>query len=172
MSGLSFEGGFGRSITCIMSTSIGRSLVKGRLAGGELVEDDTERVDVGARVDGLVADLLRRHVRGRPDDLLRVGQADERRVVVADDLLLCSSGTQCAMPKSQTFTSSVTCAFVVLARDDDDVLGLDVAVHDACVVRVTEPRAGLRDEVDEALERQRARRRRGSAGGSGPRAAP
>src|SRR5690606_1415838 len=45
--------------------------VEGAFAGEELVEDDAERVDVGARIDRLdiAARLLGRHVRGRSEDL-------------------------------------------------------------------------------------------------------
>src|SRR5205085_7243668 len=84
------------------------------LAVQQLVKDHAERVDVGARVDGLALHLLWPHVRRRADHAACRGQAllvvDELGDSEVEDLRLASVG-------------------------DEDVVGLDVAVDDAEVVR-------------------------------------
>ena len=59
------------------------------------------------------------------------------------------------MPKSQTFTMSFGSPVVVGALEDHDVLGLEVAVHDAHVVRDRERGERLHQDVRDARGRQR-----------------
>ena len=97
----------------------------------QLVKDHAERVDVGARVDGLALHLLRRHVRRRADHAARRGQAllvvDELGDSEVEDLRLAAIG-------------------------DQDVVGLDVAVDDAEVVRDADRRKELLQEVDRHID--------------------
>ena len=105
--------------------------LEGQVPREELERHRAESVDVGSRVDvarGL--DLLGRHVRGRPDGHLRPRGVPD--VLGARDAEV---------------------------RDDDasragdhDVVGLEIAMHDARLVRRVEPRADRRDDVDDARE--------------------
>ena len=85
-------------------------------AGGQLVEHDADREQVGARVDRLAADQLRRHV-GRAAEQL----AGHRQLLVIDDL-------------GDAEVHQLEAAVV----PDHHVLGLDVTVDDADLVCVTE----------------------------------
>ena len=65
------------------------SASKGTLPARHLVEDDAERVDVGAVVDERAGGLLGAHVMRRPEDAaglghLRAGAADLRDAEVED----------------------------------------------------------------------------------------
>ncbi len=90
-------------------------------AGQCLVEDDAERVDIRPRRDGLARDLLRAGVLGRPQDRPR-----GRRPGV---------GRGAGDPEV-----GHACLAVVV---DQDVRGLDVAVHDAVLVGELERPRGL-----------------------------
>ena len=94
---------------------------EGELPGQELVRDDTERVEVAARVGGLAADLLGREVLHGAGHSARL-----RRAPV---------GVGASEPE-------VGHLHHALGRHED-VLGLDVAVHDALRVRVAEREQGL-----------------------------
>jgi hypothetical protein len=93
-----------------------RALPRPRTFAGEhLVEHHPQRPQVGSRVDGITPHLLRRHVVWRPE---RVAGS---RPVVARDL---------GDPEVHDLGHAV--------RGDEDVLGLDVAVNDASLVRRAE----------------------------------
>ena len=62
----------------IFAMSLARS--NGHAAGEQLEEHAAERVDVGAGVGGLAADLLGRGVVGGADEQARPGQAALRRL--------------------------------------------------------------------------------------------
>ena len=83
----------------------------GRHAGQHFVEDDAERVDVGALVDLLAEDLLGRHVLRRADDVAGLG---ELRVAFA-------------LRGGDAEVHDLEQAFLV----DQHVRGLEVAMHDA-----------------------------------------
>ena len=74
------------------------------LPGEQLVQQATERPDVGPLIDGFATRLLGAHVRGRADDLsghgLESGHRSQLRIVLA---LFCAP-TAFANPKSSTFT--------------------------------------------------------------------
>ena len=114
--------------------------LEGQAPGEQLVEDDADRVEVAARVERIAARLLGAHVLGRAADdagardarLLRVG-ADLREAEV-DDLHEVAARAH---------------------RLEDDVLGLEIAVDDALVVRFGERRERLAQDVDDAPEGQR-----------------
>ena len=100
-----------------------------------LRENQAERVDVGALVDGLSGRLFGRHVRQRSDD--RAGRRGKRAGVgrtsdpeVGDDRLL--------------------------GVVDEDVGGLEIAVHDASLVRGAKARHDLTGERQHPGDRQLA----------------
>ena len=107
---------------------------EGNRAGGHLVEDHAEREDVGLRADRLALDLLGRHVERRADDRARLRHSR----------LLGGLG--------QAEVGDVH----VIGGVDHDVLGLQVAVDDALVVRGLEAFRRLAEDAQEALGRQLA----------------
>ncbi len=125
-----------------------RRPVEGALAGEHLVEDDAERELVRAEIHRLAARLLRRHVAGGPHDralaslLLRDGPVAAVGAVL---LPLVDLGEAEVQDLGQAVAG------------DHHVLGLEVAVHDARLVRPRESVGELGRERDGALRRQRAR---------------
>ena len=97
-----------------------------RLSGQRLEQQAAERVDVGARVDALVDDLLGRHVLGARDDGPRTCQVAFRVG------LLCEP--------------EVAEVHVVAAREED-VGRLDIAMHQAAGVGGVERGADLVDDT-------------------------
>jgi hypothetical protein len=108
----------------------------------QLVADHAERVHVRARIDPLriPLDLLRAHVRDRPEDLAR---ARERR------------------PRPQVLRRRARDAEVEHLRRpvlvDEDVRRLQVAVDHALLVRVVHGAAHLREQLDAARRAQPGR---------------
>ena len=98
------------------------------VAGEHLVEHDAERVDVGLAVDVVAERLLGRDVVGRAEHAAVGGQA-----VVAQ---------RAGDPEVRDLGRAL--------RVEQDVLGLDVAVHDLVRVRAAE-RAGDLDRVGQRL---------------------
>jgi hypothetical protein len=92
----------------------------------QLVKDHAQRVNVGARVDGLALHLLRRHVCGRSNHAAGRGQSllvvDELRDAEVEDLRLA-------------------------AIRDEDVVRLDVAMYDAEVMGDADRRKQLLQQV-------------------------
>ena len=88
------------------------------LSGNELVQDDTEGVDVGGRPDGVALGLLGGHIAGRADDGAADSEAGGGDVVgneqFAGDAEVHEDGGGAAG-----------------ARDEHDVAGFDVAMNDA-----------------------------------------
>jgi hypothetical protein len=104
------------------------------LAGQRVVEHAAERVDVGARVDLLAGELLRRHEVDGADPLPRRGQPR----LGADDLREAEVGE------------------VGVLAAEQDVGGLDVAVHQPDGVRGVQRGADLRADRGDAVGRQQA----------------
>ena len=103
------------------------------LAGEHLVEDDSERVEVGALVDRLAAGLLGRQVLRRPDDRARLGHL---------------GGPRARDPEIGHLDVPVGA--------DDHVVRLDVAVDDLVSVRLGERAQDLAGELDRRQRRRRA----------------
>ena len=97
--------------------------LEGQRTRDHLVEQDPERIDVGSRVDGLTARLLRRHVIRRPED-----DAGARELAASHDL----------------GSAEVDDAHLVDRRpadggpDEEHVLGLEIAMHDVRGMRGAE----------------------------------
>jgi hypothetical protein len=102
------------------------------LAGQHLVEHHPQRPEVGAVVHRPARGLLRAHVGHRPRR--RAGAGERARGHLGD---------------AEVHDAHPT------ARTHDDVLGLDVAVHDAACVRGREPLGHARGDLDRLLHRQR-----------------
>ena len=108
--------------------------VERRVPGQHLVEHNTQRVDVRAGVDRLAADLLRRHVTGAADDGARA--RDPGPVGAGGDAEVGDLG--------------------VTLPVDEDVLGFDVAVDDACQMRRRQSLSHLPRNMARFGRRQRA----------------
>ena len=102
-----------------------------------------ERVDVGRRADGLAADLLGRRVVGAADPLVGAGRAVGRR----------------RQPRQAEVRQEC-----VIAGADEDVRGLDVAVHEADRVRRAERVGDLAEDRDRTIGLQALGRRAAGAG--------
>ncbi len=114
---------------------IGRARERG-LPRQRLVEDAAERVDVRALVQGVTGDLLRCDVLERANDLARDRHTREgagalREAEVAEVAVLAAGSLR-----------------------DEDVRGLDIAVHETLLVGGVERLGNLREEVDGALRLQ------------------
>src|SRR5262249_47660661 len=104
-----------------------------------------ERVEIASAVDGLARRLLRAHVSGRADDVTidaGDGQVHHDRGAEVEELDVLAE-------------SSV----VALAAYEAHVLGLDVAVDNAAVVRVLERGRHLTRDRYDAVPRERSFRR-------------
>ena len=111
---------------------------EGRLADEALVEDDAERVDVGAAVEGPRGDLLGREVGHGPHERAGLGQARLGRGVGEAEVHHADAHARAAL----------------LARHHD-VGGLDVAVDDSPRVAVVEGLGDLDADVHDLAEAQR-----------------
>ena len=92
--------------------------LEGQAAAHGEIANDAERVDVAASVDRLVRGLLRAHVVRGPHDLARIG---------------CGAGIITAVRDAEVGHHRAA-----RARFEQDVVWLDVAVHDAAPMRVSE----------------------------------
>ena len=133
----------------------GRADVRGRIpaerpaSGGQLVEDDAEREEIGPCVHGLAADLLRRHVGHRAQDLTHAGDRCRARA----DGRACGIRRRIQRDLREAEVEHLHPAVV----GHHDVAGLEIAVHDAALVRGDEG-VGQRDrELEHAGEGKPAR---------------
>ena len=110
------------------------------LRGEELVDDDPEAEDVGAVVDVVTADLLGRHVGGRPEDDAGLREHRRRGRAVGRGLL--------GEAEVQDLETAV--------RRDEQVLGLEVAVDDPLLVGGGEALRELDRVVDRPPRGERA----------------
>ncbi len=106
-----------------------------RAAREHLVHDDAERVDIGACVDAVAADLLGSHVARAPEDLVRFGQ-----------VLLAVPGDV----RHQAEVEYLHEVCVVRTTNQEDVARLQIAMHDAGRVRLAQGAAHLPCDVDDA----------------------
>ena len=120
-----------------------------RLAGEHLVEDDADRVEVGALVDGGAARLLGREVLRRPDDRAGLGHLAHARARDAE---------------VRDLEAPV--------RVGHHVVRLDVPVDDALAVREAERREHLARRVDRVARSAAARARRRAPSGCARRGTP
>jgi hypothetical protein len=102
-----------------------------QLPGEKLVQDDPDRVDVGALVDGRAARLLRREVLRRPDDRPSFGHLARRRSRDAE---------------VRDLEARVAVAGAVL--HPQDVVGLDVAMDDPAAVCEADGAEDLARDLD------------------------
>jgi hypothetical protein len=112
-----------------------RGRLERREAGEAAVDDAADGVDVGAPVDLLAADLLRRHVE-RGAEQRAVAGGVQSGLVVAD--------------LGQAEVDDLDEVGVAGAGDEQDVLRLEVAVHDAHRVGFGEGVADLRGDAEDA----------------------
>src|SRR5688572_9383213 len=121
----------------------GRGAVEGCGAGEHLVHDDAERKEIGAMVDGLGPNLLRRHVADRSYDHACVSQIPSLGLV----LFLLTGFLECdelRQPEIEELHPAV--------RKDEDVLRLQIAVDDSFVMRGGEAAGNLDGITDGSLE--------------------
>ena len=107
-------------------------------------QQNAHRVDVAADVERLAARLLGRHVLGGSD----------HEALGGDAWPACSALEQLGDAEVTHLHDVVGAPFVVLAAHDHDVLGLEVAMDDADVVRHREGGERLGGDVDDAGDRQ------------------
>ena len=98
-------------------------------------------------VDALAPDLLRGHVPGRAEDRARRSRVDGRDLAPAGVLL--EDGAELGQAEVEDLHPAVP--------GEEEVLGLQVAVNDALLVRRGEAARDLDREVDRFPERQRPR---------------
>ncbi len=106
------------------------------LSGSHPIEDDAQRKQVGAAIDGRAGKLLGGHERRRSQELTAGG-----------DL----TGNELGNPKIGNLRPLVS---VCLARSEQDVRGLDIAVNDAMAVRVPEGFGHLLSDLADAIQRR------------------
>ena len=114
-------------------SEVGDRAGPGQPAGEQLVGHGGQRVHVGAGVDAVAGDLLGRHVRRRPDHL---GEP---------------AGVQHRLGDAQVGDQQPVAGAAAAAQQQ--VLRLDVAVHDAELVQHRQPGRRLLDEVDDPRRR-------------------
>ena len=114
---------------CVLPHHDRRRTREGRFTREHLVEDTTERVEIGAAIERRIGeDLLRRHVLRRADDRShRRQRRDARRRL----------GVRVRRRRGRTSDAKVRDQRN--AFEQQDVRRLHVAVHEAACMRVTEP---------------------------------
>ena len=119
--------------------------MKGALPGGHLVEHAAQGEDVGEVIDRLAAHLLGRHVAHRAEDRPGHGAAHRRRGADVGPESLGSRPREAEIEDLQPPVAG-----------EEEVLGLEVAVHDAPLVRRGEAARDVDAEVDDLAHRQPA----------------
>ena len=119
-----------------------RAAIEGTLGGEHLVDHAAEREDVARRSGGLAADLLGRHVADRSQECPRAGHHRRRLGLVAeaDDLRARQAEVE---------------HLDVAGRLEENVGGLDVAMHDVVRVRRGEPAGDADRDAQRVVQRQR-----------------
>jgi hypothetical protein len=112
-------------------------------AGEQLEEDDAHRVQVAPAVEGISAALLGAHVLGRPADETR---PRERRACARSVRVLLEHLGEAEIDDLDEVEAGAQ-------RLEDDVVGLQVAVHDAERVRLFEGSKRLPQHVDQPPQR-------------------
>ena len=126
-----------RNLRQVLHRDLERGVARERQPSGEqLVEDDPDRVDVRALVDGGAAGLLRREVLSRPDDRPGLCHLARRR-------------------PGDTEVGDLEARLAVAVLREDDVVGLDVAVDDPAAVREAQRAQDLAGDLDRGRDRQR-----------------
>jgi hypothetical protein len=115
-------------------------------SGEHLVQHDAEGEQIGARVDGLPAHLLGSHVANRTED-----------DAVAGDRGACFERARSIGGRRGTGQTEIE-NLDVPGGGQEHVLRLEIAVHDALVVRGGQPAGDLRSDVDGFAGGERARR--------------
>ncbi len=111
------------------------------IAVQSFVERDAERIDVGARIDRLAAELLGRHVDRRPQQRPRPGQGRGHRLVERDLRRVLGVGGDRLLAVDAAREPEVGHPDAPVLSDEH-VVGLEVAVDEAGGVRLGEPAAG------------------------------
>ena len=127
---------------------VGRPLLERVPAREQLVEDDPEREEVGARVELVVPGLLRRDVGDRPDDRPRLRQRPRDAELPAEGL------------RRHLREAEVEQLDPLFGRHHD-VAGLQVAVQDPLPVRVADGFEHLPHETQGFGQRQASLRLQG-----------
>ncbi len=123
-----------------------RSLApEGPVAREHFVEQRAERKQIGARVDRLSADLFRRHVAHRAHDGTGVGHRGG-----------CRGRFRGAGVFRQALGEAEIENLDPAVSEDEDVLGLQIPMHDAAVVSRGQSASDVRRRFDRFAHRQRA----------------
>nr|ART38290.1 F383 [uncultured bacterium] len=129
-----------RGVAQVGGDQLDAALSERRTSAHQLVEDAAQRVQVGAGVDlGRAGALLGRHVRRGPEHALG----------------LAGAGVERQLGDAEVEHLDPLAAHHVRIPDDEQVGGLEVAMHDAALVGGADGAGGLAHEQDGAVERQR-----------------
>ena len=112
------------------------SRLEGRLARETLKHDHAKRVDVGTLVELLCPGLLRRHVARRPEDHASLCQLLAAKLGVFE------------FGDAEVEHLHKVC--LAAGAVEEDVVGLEIPVNQAFAVRLSERRADLTHQADEA----------------------
>ena len=116
-----------------------RAVVERQPPGRHLIRDETDRVEVGPGSHLARRDLLGRHVRGGAEAIAGPGQRRAPRSIES--------------PRDAEIGD-----LHASVRAHQDVLGLDVAMHEALLVRIAEPREHALEHAEQLREAQLLRR--------------
>ena len=125
-----------RLVAVLYQHADGVSCLKGRLASEALKHDHAERVDVGALIELLRPRLLRRHVARRAED-----HAGLRQLLAAELGVLEFGDAEVEHLHKVCLAAGAV---------EEDVVGLEVPVHQPLTVRLGERRADLTHQADQA----------------------
>ncbi len=129
---------------CWVAHCHGVSASNGSRAGQHLVGHHAERVDVAARIERFAGELLGAHV----------GRRAEHHALLSELLLLLR--VRRFAPSRDAEVEHLDEVCLPRAIGEDDVLGLQVAMDDALLVRLVERSAHLLHDLERALRRHRS----------------